>query len=259
MPTATKFMADGVGNGFPFCPPKVDVSGFGKWTNLGGYNKDDADSRDPTAEEISLSRKNAMNLFWGANGFSGSYTGDYDETVIAEPTLDLFTGDYDYSEWIIFGNPTDDDVNREPMERVCYLFFLAGKWHDGFPGSNEDSNEIRMKVEIYRMYDGVTTNEDNFVGYGWDQLFIAADEFGDRTMLVQSAAGSPPGDEGDLEYVFFSGAYHVVRLYDGLLPPDIEGVDYSISVVGDSIVGTIEDGETFVSEMTINPIDFYTY
>ncbi len=36
MPTATSFNALGRGNGFPFCPTSVDVSGFDHWVTLAG-------------------------------------------------------------------------------------------------------------------------------------------------------------------------------------------------------------------------------
>ena len=264
MPTATPFKALGAGNGLPSCLSKRNVSSDGKWTTLGGYNKDHAASRDPTPGEISLSQINAMKVFWNANGFSGEYTEQYEPTQVTSVTLDLDAGDYDYSEWYKSFSQSDDNVNKEPKDRVCYRNWIAGKWDsdensDGSSGNNV-LDEITMSSIPYRMYDGVTTDEDNFVGYGGGQFKLVADALSSQYMWICSSLNnSYSSSDGDLEYVTFSGIPYVAYLVDGLLPPDTEGVTYSISTTGNSIVGEVEDSGTVSIKLTIDPIDFYAY
>ena len=172
--------------GLPSLLPKVNINGEGKWTSLSGWSKvstpvDD----DAKAQSITDSLKRAMELFWNLNGFTGSIHEDRPPNPIIEETFTLYmdSGDYGYTEWFKIAGGSDSDVNKEPEERVCYDGFQAGKL-DPFGGGFD---VLGMEVFIVRLYDGVTTNEDNFVGYGSSGIFeitIDAFEFFDIQMWV---------------------------------------------------------------------------
>lgn len=59
---AEKFKALGAGNGFPFCPTKIEVSNYSKWTTFSGYNSDS--EGDPTQAQIDESFALAVKLLW---------------------------------------------------------------------------------------------------------------------------------------------------------------------------------------------------
>ena len=69
MPTATSFAALGRGNGFSFCPRKVDVSSYTNWITLGGVSSGSA-----STAEINESLQNAMKLWWNFYSMTGSFS-----------------------------------------------------------------------------------------------------------------------------------------------------------------------------------------
>jgi len=163
MPTATKFEAEDVGNGFPFCLPKVDVSDRGDgdpydyWITLGGFKKGDAGS--PTAQQISDSLRAATKLFWNYNG----HTAEFNSTVTV--SIDIEQGEF------AFGT---EDSPFAPRDRVCVgtgAFDPKG-WRFS---AEEDSGPVFADTDIriypIRMYDGDPDSEDNFLGYGLDFAF----------------------------------------------------------------------------------------
>jgi hypothetical protein len=172
MPTATKFIALGAGNGFASCVGKLDVSDFDYWTTLSGVNKDNPDASD---EEIKESLELAMKLFWNLNGI----TGKSGSSAAPDYTVDLDEGDegFDGANWYEnYGDPPEriSDENKKPQERVCYRHWNA---YTGFvDDGGVPSDGVRMAVNIYRMYNGDPSSETNFVGYGgasfvWESLW----------------------------------------------------------------------------------------
>lgn len=148
MPVATPFNALGAGNGFTGCPIKVDVSQYTYYNTM-------------TLEQ-------AMSFFW--NSYSVTMGATLSATLpevfngnVSNPTVDdrLFNG--------ADQNPPGYSVgDREPVERVCSSIGSAYK-------REEDSiNFHAVQVTFYgkptpvRMYNGDTSNEANFVGYGLD-------------------------------------------------------------------------------------------
>jgi len=167
MPQATSFQALGAGNGFPFCPDKVRVDTFDYWTTLGGYSKDASDaSTAVTAEQIHESRVNAMKLYWSLHLVRGVH--DRDGTSTTE-TIDADNDIHDNFFWL--------EGIAEPRERICDIKDDVGDstgdyglWMDNTPPSAL-GNALVSKFwgncgSIVRMYDGVATDEDNFVGFG---------------------------------------------------------------------------------------------
>lgn len=166
MPIAQQFYASGKGNGFPFCLEKVDVSGFDYWSTLGGTTKA---SPTPTDAQKSLSLQNAWRLYW--MGYGLNYTLE-------------FSGSGDASGSI---NAVDDNSNTPvlppgvtPIDRLCENEFTSAFTNNttggygvafGYPNTDfyvgfRSTDTPSLTVPIVRMYNGVTTSESNFVGYG---------------------------------------------------------------------------------------------
>ncbi len=133
MPTTQKFRSRGVGNGLPYCPPKVDVSSYDYWMTLGGTQKGNL----PTGKQILLSLKNAIKLFWGLYGLNGNgeyngTDGDWGHFIIGDINIDDANAeDYpapDNEPYFDEYYKTVDDPSTivrenigEPFERRCYL------------------------------------------------------------------------------------------------------------------------------------------
>ena len=139
MPTATKFVSDGRGNGFPFCLEKQDVSSYDLWTTLGGTQK----GATVTDAEKNLSLENAMKLYW--NFYDCSFTSSASSSFGSASLSGI------------------DDVNKEPIERVC-LALISNTDSDSSSGGQ--SLTATYSVSLDRYYDGSVDDESNYVGIG---------------------------------------------------------------------------------------------
>lgn len=158
MPTATQFSTKGLRNGFPFCLRKVDVSGFDRWSTLGGYTKDSVGA--VTQSQIIDSLVNAAKLYWTAFSMtvglvetSGGVAGTEQEFSV-DADNDLVAG------------------AAQPRERACGDGMAISDTDLTNDGRNLDSFleiDNTNTDPIVRMYDGATTDEGNFVGYGIDE------------------------------------------------------------------------------------------
>lgn len=145
MPKAKPFITLGRFNGFPYCPAKIDVSDY-EWITLGGTQK----GNSPTPEEIDLSYRNAMKLYWNIFSVKGLVSLPSGESLDSAPITD------------------------EPKSRICYDRFSSvnsisenledseGSWL-GDTAFGSMANKVAI---IVKMYNGSTDNEVNFVGYG---------------------------------------------------------------------------------------------
>ena len=147
MPIATPFKALGAGNGFPDCSTKIDVSQYDYWVTLGGFKQSDGGS--PTEDQINDSLINAMNLVWNCYSFSWTATSDGGEAAS-------------------FDNDANNEF-REPSENVHHGNFI-GSGLDDQARNGDDQLTARVEfssiAKIQRFYNGDSTDEDNFVGYG---------------------------------------------------------------------------------------------
>ena len=170
MPVATPFAALGRGNGFPFCPAKVNVlnnsfdnTEYYSWSTLGGTNKTNIGtlSESEKTANIQASFINAMKLFWNLYEINGSATADlFLESII---TLNSSV------------TKAEQPVNHEPSDLVCETENLfeaddpkdGGDLNgDGFDDDTTTNARIRARIIPVRMYYGETTDESNFIGYG---------------------------------------------------------------------------------------------
>lgn len=237
MPEAQKFMSRGRGNGFPFCPEKVDVSGFDFWTTLSGVNKDSPTTSDAL---ISESRENAMKLFWNYNGHTVDFPTSFNEATLI---IDIEQGDFDS------GSST---APFEPKSRVC----RTNGWSFGKDEDPEFGDQfILTEIDPIRMYNGSTDNEDNFVGYGMDrgagfghEVFFAddGDEFYFSSYLNEDGSDSEAYEYSDA----IDGMWFVAAAEGGFVDsttPTIDGLTADFFV------------EEALDTITYSGFDFWTY
>lgn len=231
MPDATKFESEGVDNGFAHCLDKIDVS---DWTYV---------------RPMTLAQ--ASKLYWNLYGATSSasindpavppnYPG-WSESV-SNPNMDtrLDTG--------VDENPSGYQVgDREPRMRVCP--FVSG-YIEERPLPYE--NVVRVEIKqpwISRLYDGITTDEDNFIGYGcreWFAMAFAGVGY-DYTSFV--ALYSIGGEDGD--------SYRWPNLPSGLInitPDSVENVTFD----GIPLIRATWESVS-IAEVSITGLDFYTY
>lgn len=149
MPTAEPFIALGKGNGFPYCPQRVDVSSYANWCTLSGHT-----GGPVTEESINASLSAAMQLHWNSHQLlcSADFTED------SSPDGDFKTS-----------NVSDTKtIPEEPRERVCFSQIGTGRVGFFTPGFGRQgvTSRAEFSFKIVRMYNGSFLDEDNFVGYG---------------------------------------------------------------------------------------------
>ena len=166
MPTAESFTVLGGGNGFRSCLAKIDVSdrSFDKWTTLGGNHSGGA------VTESGKGLAQAMQFLWNLEGFQFSASANASRATFGtnpvrggesvSVSLTNYSTDADSSRKIVpkdrvCGNLRDlreDDTDTDAPLAASAIFGLS---------TNNGNNQLA------RYYNGVTSNEDNFVGYGF--------------------------------------------------------------------------------------------
>lgn len=212
MPTATSFTALGRGNGFPFCPFKVDVSGYDNWVTLGGVSSGSASSA-----EINTSLARCMKLYWNLSSATASFTANISSSSPAinyNINKDLSNHEY--------------EITPEPKERICEGITqpavssttMTEAEYTETSGAGCGTQGI-FKIIPVRMYNGSTSDISKFVGYGYGS-----------TNLFNGSAGG-----GHLEGIASANARVKVASY-------LDGNTESGSIV------TPGSGETFFYDRT---------
>ena len=230
------FMSRGVGNGFTSCLAKVNVSGFDFWTTLSGVNKDSPTTSDAL---ISESLVNAMKLFWNYNGHSV----DVDLGGIQTLTIDIEQGDFD--------SLSGGTAPFESKDRVC-----ANNWDvDRVEDPEFGDRHISLRIDPIRMYNGLTDDEDNFVGYGMfafatvlDPVFLATNQFEEFTFLSYVDETFDPSNETYEYSDAIDGMWFVAGAKGGDEPPTITGLTVDFLFAPSEVL-------TF----TYRDFTFYTY
>lgn len=189
MPTADSFTALGRGNGFPFCPTNVDVSGFDHWVTLAGYSKTNADAGSSVTEtQIKTSLERCMELYWNTELVKTSVDAEASNSFFSE---EINTQDFEHKIM------KTASVALEPRERVCYTNLTGLSINENVPGDGtfpECSAIIHFKLEPVRMYNGAITDINNFIGFGFNTLIdglCAAGHSGGRNIAsVESDVSS---------------------------------------------------------------------
>lgn len=277
MSVTTSFSTKGRRNGLNFCPTKVDVSSYGSWVTLGGFS--DTSTGDP---DIEASRIAAMKLFWNAESITGSASdsqtyGDTGDTASVSSTS-VNVGDNN--------SPPDSNDKTAPKDRVC-LSQLGGENDDSATdGSAIAQIDLRNQIILVAMYDGATTDPDNFVGYGIDSLvdtdgiyFSAGDvteptfAFVGLVSFTDTTSSTVNNNKVSVDKVTVSGIHFVcvaecnaptngtVGSTTHLYTTSASAIALSASASGTSSFddGTDSYVDTFSSSASLTSIDFYTY
>ena len=264
MPTTQDFMAHTLNNGFPWELERQDVSGFTYWVTLGGTEK----GNSPTVSQKQLSFTNAFQLWWNLYGITGTFrainTTDGTNTVTAV-----------------------DDDGTEPYERVCGKAYAIGDSVTNGGNFLDTVNNIGgppsgLPTAIVRMYNGSTTDEANFLGYGFKDdgfslesaaigLFASSDyngtgaDFDTDVTLTLSSFNSGFVAEATTGYTSIDGFYFVAsaRARSTGTCAGTPTSTTSISLTADNISITAEGKEDGVSvaksEISVTGLQFYTY
>ena len=187
MPNAIPFTALGGGNGFSGCLSKVDVSSYANWCTLSGLSSGPA-----SKESIEESWRLAMQLFWNSEIMYA-----FGDMSVSSSSTDGFS----FNTSSAASNSNTFEV--EPRERVCISRVITDRKfvEDPFlPGSLSAAFvEFNYNIEIVRMYDGSTANEDNFVGYG-----ISGGGAGELSTGMATGTVGPSGGTLDIELLSYT-------------------------------------------------------
>lgn len=252
MPTAESFTVLGGGNGFASCLAKINVSdkNFGKWTTLGGNNKGGA------VTESGKGLAQAMQFSWNLEGFRFSASANASRATFGK---DPVRGGESVSVSIA-NYSTDANSSRKivPKDRVC------GNLRD----IREDDTDVDAPLaasavfgfstwngynQLARYYNGATSNEDNFVGYGF---MLDTTGFGqDQEIRLTSQAY-----RASVRLSLASGSYATSSQYCSI-SSNIGLTFYFVCGEG----GTSDSdsyssgGTTAQASASFNSLDFYTY
>tara|TARA_R110000744_G_scaffold376172_1_gene490247 strand:+ start:32 stop:835 length:804 start_codon:yes stop_codon:yes gene_type:complete len=267
MPTADPFNALGEGTGFRDCrQSKVDISNTSteKWTTLSGFNSDSVGT--PSEEEIYDSFVLAMQLFWNPFKITGQ----------AQAAWSL--GSTSYSKEITSG---ENEVDYQPKLRSCFSSSkYPYKMEDDFitvtpdPSDPNYTYEEGVRVEmscspvIYKLYSGLTNDEDNFIGYGAtiDRAVVAdhLDFIGLYNLIdLEFSASTTNTDYQDFCTIqgtqgSITSEFHFVasRFDDAAIPDEDRSIDLSVPEFSWSYSSTSNSGSV---SLRIDGFDFYTY
>tara|TARA_R110000803_G_C11979749_1_gene320610 strand:+ start:2055 stop:2774 length:720 start_codon:yes stop_codon:yes gene_type:complete len=239
MPTATPFTALGEGNGFPFCPARVDVDTFDYWTTFSGFNKNSTGS--PSEQDIFDSLTLGMKLFWNLHEMS------------ATAEVSFPTGN-DIADVILTAPQNTNPL--KPSERICGNILTSSK--------ASGSNRLTIYIRIGRMY-----LNGEFIGYGLDRS-AERRPFSSRAIsgggvyanvylggYIQFYTTPVAGREDDFAYVTLGGVSFVcianaATSTDFSTSTDASGMTASCLATSGSSAGD-------EAEVAITALDFYTY
>lgn len=225
MPTTQEFYASGRGNGFPFCITKVDMT---QPTSSPTWAA-------PVINPMTLSQ--AMSLYWNLYGMIGTATA---------------TG--------TSGTSTQSDLNipdtDTPISRVCGDTYSDYREETtGAPDYPTTIQSVGVHPEVIAMYDGVTTDEGNLLGYAmgdselprivaWCQASVSS------VAEVNLFAGYVPAISDSDAWTHLSSIY-----VPGFSEPTLTNVTFQGIPF---ITADLNIGTTGVSA-TITDVELYTY
>lgn len=277
MPEATSFTALGAGNGFNECLLKVNVSGYDYWTTLSGWSKVSAPADE--AESIAESRRLAMKFFW--NGHALNCDATVSGTLSNDGSISRVQVDYTETDWDVpeFDDPIlIDSGEATPILRTCIPSFFDDISKSFDVNESDGATQANLGVQAVRaMYDGATTDIDNFIGYGLG--FVETRFDGSGALKAQAGlsalanAGVYAGGHGytpanttndafDAGYVTFEGMelFAYVEAKNTPSDPNITG---SVNLSGLSAQCTRQTNSSpprsITATASLSSIDFYTY
>lgn len=247
MQTATKFAALGAGNGFPSCLPKVNVAVYDYWTTFSGVNRDNPSTSDALiAESINLGMKLYWNLYScvAPTNVTFSSTGSFPDESSSVSYLDV-----------------SSHPRAEPMKRICG-WATVSESESSSPSGRTSCQLLMRTISGVRMYNGVTTDEGNFVGigHGSSNVVITSGSASGLAVSRVSIVGyiNESTNSGsvvyDYAYVTLSGLHFVCEARAG------GSTSASANAAGLTASATRSfPSSTLSSTSTITSLDFYTY
>ena len=181
MPIATSFTALGRGNGFPYCPTKVDVSVYDNWITLGGIEK----GNTVTESKKSLSLVNAMKLYWNLYSATASFTSSLSKS--SDDVNYSFTKDLS-SSYIISPEPIERTCSSVSIDPTSVSKQFTEAELTQTDGASCGGNAVFSVPAIKRMYDGDINDESKFVGYGIESLYSALTSFAHNEGILNGSA-----------------------------------------------------------------------
>jgi len=238
MPFATQFNALGAGNGFPFCPTKVDVSTLPSdwaWTTFSGVNADNYTSFSGAAldQKINESFVIAMKLYWNkfrSTGFQAQSSGSASEYTSRFQPTDGFSRTWSQSMSGMTSDNAIDAGTLEPMKRVCGSGQPEVRKREDIDGTDQDGDQIDVGNLFLLNRLGTITrvyNEDKFLGYSFplssyfamsaESNVSTLDAIGSCQVVSASGMQSPPDVNETFEkintrYVTIDGIHFVSRV-----------------------------------------------
>ena len=224
-PAVSPFTAFGVGNGFPTCFGKLDVSGYDAYNPM-------------TLQQLCK----LYWLLWGINGESSATGGSETIEVLDVNLDDDYTGSIDY----------------EPVDRVCNTSTITAS-ESLFNGlyTLEAAMNLYTKSRMARLYDGSTDDEDNFIGYGitrrltFNTAFIDAGTGIGRVEIELLSYGDADASSFiQVQDVTVSDIPFVARI--------MADQDGSLGTIGSGVAsGSVTVGG-YTASVSISDLEFYT-
>lgn len=214
MPVAEPFNAIGAGNGFPYCLNKIDVN-----SDFNGF---------AITDYVVWDLATAMKMYWNIHSI----------TIVNNPSMTEVKNGDAYQQ----GEPDESDYTKvDPFWRVCEenspsgykLYFLEPDFtqNDGFFG-----------VGISAFFDGDTSDDANFIGYGLSEPY---QNYADDSLFGTTAVGE---------------AFHYMRMATFVIEGDAEaGRTFSTETVGGVEFIKALVNNTTDPQVDITDIEFYTY
>ena len=256
MPTAQTFTALTGGNGLPSCPLKVDVSEFDYWTTFSGYNKSNEGS-EPSFLQVEKSQQLAAKLAWNLREVILPFSSDQNSSYYSS----LLVNGSDWEE----GEEIEPAI--EPQKRVCGGAGVSN-YQALFGGFEGTISRAYIDLSIFRLYNGDTSDEDKFIGYGLGEMedfrgrvgayLIDGISSGGVQVEIGGCMMEPRGDSSEVDagYVSLDG-FHFVGLV-GAYPPTN---DYQPDLDLENLSAKVDEIATGDNlwDAQIESLDLYTY
>ena len=236
MSDATKFCAltniESISRGGTLSFNKIDVSGFHNYITLSGVQKGQTPTAITKAKDYAL----VYELYWNLKSFVyGGTASDGDSVASSDATRTYKCVNTDGS--------INSSGSEEPKDRILTASATPKVSSNSIVcGQSNNTNFLRI-------YNGSTSDEDNFFGYaihgsgdfgGFIQIFGGSLSAADADIAINGAMqNAPPSDRADLKHVI---GYAVLNSKFNVLV--IARVSYS----SDGHGGTIELTESFDSD-----------
>jgi hypothetical protein len=237
------------------------VSGYDRWTTLGGVSKE---SPSPTDAKISTSLVNAMKLYWNLYSVKGtcSVSGTDSDGVTISSSVDEVVADFE---------DNDEVKHSKPNERICFpgspstedfKFQFNSSLGDQFKADTQLS--IGIEFAFMRFYNGATTDENNFIGYGLESFFgdpDRSDAVSGNDSFMNFTASARFTDVDDT----IGNSAGVYDCIGSIVVSEESNITYSyVTISGIHFVRATIDyfqgsSPEPTREATIDSIDFYTY